>query len=156
MILEEIKKELLSSIKERKEPNISVLRMVISAVFNKEMEKRLTLESNLSEEEIKEKIKLNDEEMEAIIFSEVKKRRDSISDFEKGGRLDLAEKEKAEIEVLMKYLPKELSEEEIREIVKEAVSKNTDIGSVMKEVVPKTKGKADGSLVAKIVKEELN
>ena len=155
MIIEEIKKELLSSLKEKKEPNISVLRMVISAVFNKEMEKRVSL-SGLPEEEIKEKMKVTDEEMEAIIFSEVKKRRDSISDFEKGGRLDLAEKEKAEIEVLMKYLPKELSEEEIREIVKEAVSKNTDIGSVMKEVVPKTKGKADGSLVAKIVKEELN
>ena len=154
MIIEEIKKELLSSLKEKKEPNISVLRMVISAVFNKEMEKRVSL-SSLPEEEIKEKMKVTDEEMEAIIFSEVKKRRDSISEFEKGGRTDLVEKEKLEIDVLMKYLPKELTEEEIREIVKEAVSKNNDIGSVMKEVVPKTKGKADGSLVARIVKEEL-
>ena len=154
MIIEEIKKELLSSLKEKKEPNISVLRMVISAVFNKEMEKRVSL-SGLPEEEIKEKMKVTDEEMEAIIFSEVKKRRDSISEFEKGGRTDLVEKEKAEIDVLMKYLPKELTEEEIREIVKEAVSNNNDIGSVMKEVVPKTKGKADGSLVARIVKEEL-
>ena len=154
MIIEEIKKELLSSLKEKKELNISVLRMVISAVFNKEMEKRVSL-SGLPEEEIKEKMKVTDEEMEAIIFSEVKKRRDSISEFEKGGRTDLVEKEKAEIDVLMKYLPKELTEEEIREIVKEAVSNNNDIGSVMKEVVPKTKGKADGSLVARIVKEEL-
>ena len=154
MIIEEIKKELLSSLKEKKEPNISVLRMVISAVFNKEMEKRVSL-SSLPEEEIKEKMKVTDEEMEVIIFSEVKKRRDSISEFEKGGRTDLVEKEKSEIDVLMKYLPKELTEEEIREIVKEAVSNNNDIGSVMKEVVPKTKGKADGSLVARIVKEEL-
>ncbi|MFA5755333.1 MAG: GatB/YqeY domain-containing protein [Candidatus Paceibacterota bacterium] len=100
-------------------------------------------------------MKVTDEEMEVIIFSEVKKRRDSISEFEKGGRTDLVEKEKSEIDVLMKYLPKELTEEEIREIVKEAVSNNNDIGSVMKEVVPKTKGKADGSLVARIVKEEL-
>lgn len=154
MIIEEIKKELLSSLKEKKEPNISVLRMVISAVFNKEMEKRVSL-GGLPEEEIKEKMKVTDEEMEAIIFSEVKKRRDSISEFEKGNRADLVEKEKSEIDVLMKYLPKELTEEEIREIVKEAVSNNNDIGSVMKEVVPKTKGKADGSLVARIVKEEL-
>ncbi|MFA5228211.1 MAG: GatB/YqeY domain-containing protein [Candidatus Paceibacterota bacterium] len=145
MIIEKIKEDLISSLKEKKEPNISVLRMVISAVLNKEIEKRGTPNEG----------KLTDQEVEAVIFSEIKKRRDSIESFEKGGRNDLVVKEKAEIDVLMNYMPKEMTEEEIRKIVKEAIEKNKDIGSVMKEVVPKTKGRADGSLVARIVKEEL-
>jgi len=161
MLIEEIKKDLISSLKEKKQSAISSLRMVTSAIFNKEMEKRvLVLESepDISEEELKEKIRLTDEEVEGVIFSEIKKRRDSISEFEKGGREDLILKEKEEIDVLMKYMPKELTEEEIKNIVKEAISKieNKDIGSLMKIVVPQTKGKADGSLVAKIVKEELS
>ena len=81
--------------------------------------------------------------------------------FEKGGRNDLIEKEKAELEILKKYLPEEMGEEEIRNLIKEAIAKTNaqgmkDIGLVMKEISPKTKGRADGNLVAKIVKEELN
>lgn len=145
MIIERIKEDLSIALKQKKEPNISVLRMVISAVLNKEIERRGTSEDP----------KLNDEELEAVIFSEIKKRRDSVESFEKGGRADLVAKEKAEIDILMGYMPEEMTEEEIRKIVKEIVENHKDIGSVMKEVVPKTKGRADGSLVARIVKEEL-
>ncbi len=160
MIIEEIKKDLISSLKEKNELASSSLRMVTSAIFNKEMEKRVSiLESNpnISEEELKESLKLNDEEVIGVIFSEIKKRRDSIAEFEKGGRNELALKEKQEIDILMKYMPKELTEEEIRKIVKESLLKIEikDISHLMKEVVPQTRGKADGSLVAKIVKEEL-
>jgi len=160
MIIEEIKKDLISSLKEKNELASSSLRMVTSAIFNKEMEKRVSiLESNpnISEEELKESLKLNDEEVIGVIFSEIKKRRDSIAEFEKGGRSELALKEKQEIDILMKYMPKELTEEEIRKIVKESLLKIEikDISHLMKEVVPQTRGKADGSLVAKIVKEEL-
>ena len=160
MIIEEIKKDLISSLKEKNELASSSLRMVTSAIFNKEMEKRVSiLESNpnISEEELKESLKLNDEEVIGVIFSEIKKRRDSIAEFEKGGRSELALKEKQEIDILMKYMPKELTEEEIRKIVKESLLKIEikDISHLMKEVVPQTKGKADGGLVAKIVKEEL-
>jgi hypothetical protein len=145
MIIDKIKEDLTIALKEKKEPNISVLRMVISAVLNKEIEKRGTSEEG----------KMTDEEVQAVIFSEIKKRRDSVESFENGGRNDLAEKEKEEIDILMSYMPEEMTEEEIRKIVKEIVKNHKDIGSVMKEVVPKTKGRADGSLVARIVKEEL-
>ena len=163
MIVEEIKKDLISALKEKNETAVSTLRMVTSSIFNKEMEKRvkvLEAEPNLSEEQIKEKVKLNDEEVIEVVSSEVKKRRDSIAQFEQGGRTDLIEKEKTELEVLKKYLPKELTEDEIRKIVKDAIAKSgaTDmkgIGLVMKEVSPQTKGKADGNVVAKIVREEL-
>lgn len=163
MIVEEIKKDLISALKEKNELAVSTLRMVTSSIFNKEMEKRvkvLEAEPNLNEEQIKEKVKLTDEEVIEVIASEVKKRRDSISQFEQGGRTDLIEKENNELEVLKKYLPKELTEDEIRKIVKDSIAKAgattmKDIGIVMKEVSPQTKGKADGNIVAKIVREEL-
>jgi uncharacterized protein YqeY len=163
MITEEIKKDLVSALKEKNESVVSTLRMVTSSIFNKEMDKRVKIlekEPNLNEEQLKEKVKLSDEEAIEVLASEVKKRRDSIAGFEKGGRNDLVAKERTELDVLMKYMPKELSEEEIRKIVKDAVSKTgaTDmkgIGLVMKEVSPQTKGRADGNLVAKIVREEL-
>ncbi len=163
MITEEIKKDLISALKEKNESTVSTLRMVTSSIFNKEMEKRvkvLEAEPNLTEEQLKEKIKLTDEEVIEVLSSEVKKRRDSIAQFEQGGRPELAAGEKAEMEILMKYLPEEMTEEEIRKIVKEAIAKSgaTDmkgIGLVMKEVQPQTKGRADGNLVAKIVREEL-
>ncbi|MFZ2390680.1 MAG: GatB/YqeY domain-containing protein [Minisyncoccales bacterium] len=163
MIVEEIKKDLISALKEKNETTVSTLRMVTSSIFNKEMEKRvkvLEAEPNLNEEQIKEKVKLNDEEVIEVVSSEVKKRRDSIAQFEQGGRADLIEKEKTELEVLKKYLPKELTEDEIRKIVKDSIAKSgattmKDIGIVMKEVSPQTKGKADGNVVAKIVREEL-
>jgi uncharacterized protein YqeY len=163
MIVEEIKKDLISALKEKNESTVSTLRMVTSSIFNKEMDKRVEVlkgEPSLTEEQLKEKAKLTDEEVLEVLSSEVKKRRDSIAQFEQGGRPELAAGEKAEMDILMKYLPKELTEEEIRVIVKDSVVKSgattiKDIGIVMKEVSPQTKGKADGNLVAKIVREEL-
>ena len=163
MIVEEIKKDLISALKEKNESTVSTLRMVTSSIFNKEMEKRVEVlksEPSLTEEQIKEKVKLTDEEVIDVLSSEVKKRRDSIVQFEQGGRPELAAGERAELEILMKYLPKELTEEEIRVVVKASIVKSgattmKDIGLVMKEVSPQTKGKADGNMVAKIVREEL-
>lgn len=163
MIVEEIKKDLISALKEKNESTVSTLRMVTSSIFNKEMDKRVEVlkkEPNLTEEQIKEKVKLTDEEVIEVLSSEVKKRRDSIAQFEQGGRPELAAGEKNEMEILMKYLPKELTEEEIRAIVKDSITKAgsttmKDIGIVMKEVSPKTKGRADGNVVARIVREEL-
>lgn len=163
MLGEEIKKDLISALKEKRETAVSTLRMLTSSMFNKEMEKRVKIlgsEPNLTEEQLKEKVRLTDDEIIEAVSSEVKKRRDSIAGFEKGGRADLVEKEKAELDVLMKYMPKELTEDEIRAIVRAAVLKSgasemKDIGVVMKEVSPQTKGKADGNIVAKVVKEEL-
>jgi len=163
MLTEEIKKDLISALKEKNEKATSVLRMVTSSIFNKEMDKRVKIsaaEPTLTEEQLKEKAKLNDEEIIEVISTEVKKRRDSIAEFEQGGRPELAEGERVEMEILKKYMPKELEEGEIRKIVQDAKAKTgatgmKDIGIIMKEVQPQTKGKADGNLVAKIVKEVL-
>lgn len=105
--------------------------------------------------------KLEDDEVISILAKEVKQRRESMLEFEKGNRQDLVDQCKAEIEILLKYLPQQLGEEEIKQIVKESaeeVGANSikDMGKVMSAVRPKVVGKADGTLVSQIVKEYLN
>ena len=105
--------------------------------------------------------KLEDDEVITILAKEVKQRRESIVEFEKGNRQDLVDACKAEIEILLKYLPQQLGEEEIKQIVKESaeeVGANSikDMGKVMSVLRPKTVGRADGKLVSQIVKEYLN
>lgn len=106
------------------------------------------------------KVTLDDDAIVEIIAKEVKKRVDTLPDFEKSGRQDLIDNLKAEIEVLKKYLPQQLSENEIEEIVKNVISSigatsAKDIGKVMQAVLTETKGKADGKLVNQIVKKLL-
>ncbi|WP_027628407.1 GatB/YqeY domain-containing protein [Ruminiclostridium cellobioparum] len=106
------------------------------------------------------KVTLDDDGIVEIIAKEVKKRMDTLPDFEKSGRDDLIDNLKAEIEVLRKYLPQQLSEAEIENIVRNAVSSTgatsaKDIGKVMQAVMPETRGKADGKLVNQIVKKLL-
>ncbi|MFA5080012.1 MAG: GatB/YqeY domain-containing protein [Candidatus Paceibacterota bacterium] len=163
MLSEQIKQDLIASQKAKDEKSVSCLRMLKAAITNKEIEKRVRLfeaDKNLSEEDLADKSKLTDEEILEVVSSEVKKRRDSIASFEKGGRTDLVEGEKAELDILKKYMPVELTEEEIRVLVKETIEKTgakdiKDIGIVMKEIVPKTKGRSDGTLVGQIVRELL-
>lgn len=139
------------------------LRMLLAAVSNKEKEKRYKVsktDPSLSEEELGAKSQLSPEELQDAVSSEAKKRRESVEAFEKGGRPELAEKEKQELNVLLPYLPVQMSEEEIRALVKEAIKKSgaagpQDLGKVMGMIVPQAKGKADGALVSKIVKELL-
>ncbi len=104
---------------------------------------------------------LADDDVISILAKEIKQRREALADFEKGNREDLVEQNKAEIEILLEYLPQQLSEEEIKQIVKESaeeVGANNikDMGKVMAVVRPKVLGKADGKLVSQIVKEYLN
>lgn len=105
--------------------------------------------------------KLEEDEVISILAKEVKQRRESMLEFEKGNRQDLVDQCKAEIEILLKYLPQQLGEEEIKQIVKESAEElgaNSikDMGKVMSAVRPKVAGKADGKLVSQIVKEYLN
>jgi hypothetical protein len=105
--------------------------------------------------------KLDDEKIIDIIAKEVKERRESILEFEKGKRQDLVEKAKSEIDILLEYLPQQLSKEEISEIIRNAVNEVgaksiKDMKKVMAIVMPKTRGRADGKLVSQIVKEHLN
>ena len=103
---------------------------------------------------------LNDDEICAIVAKEVKKRKESVKEYEDAGREDIAENLKKEIEILSKYLPEQLTEEEIRKMVEDAGKESgaaspRDMGKVMSILRPKTAGKADGKLVSDIVKERL-
>lgn len=109
----------------------------------------------------KKKNKLDDSEVISVIKKQIKQRQDSIEQFTKGNRLDMAEKEKKELVVLKTYLPPELSVDEIKKIIEEAVVLTgaqgiKDMGKVMKEVNNKIAGQADGKLVSDLVKERLS
>jgi uncharacterized protein YqeY len=106
------------------------------------------------------KVSLDDDGIIDVISKEVKKRKDSLAEFEKSGRQDLIDNLKVEIEILMKYLPEQLTEEELEVIVKQAVQESgasspRDIGKIMQIVLPKVKGKADGRMINEIVKKLL-
>jgi hypothetical protein len=103
---------------------------------------------------------LNDDEICAIVAKEVKKRKESVKEYEDAGREDIAENLKKEVEILSKYLPEQLTEEDIVKLVDEAIVESgaaspRDMGKVMSILRPKTAGKADGKLVSDIVKEKL-
>lgn len=119
------------------------------------------LKASLQNEKINLGRDLTEEEELTIISREMKQRRDSLAEFEKVGRDDLAEKTKSEIAIVENYLPAQLTEEEIRQIVSEAIeqtgaSSPKEFGKVMGVVMPQVKGKADGNQVNAVVKELLN
>ncbi len=163
MLKEKINQDLKDALKEKKELEASVLRLINAAVLNKEKEKRFKVSKekpDISAEELNKESQLTDEEVIEVISSEAKKRKESVESFEKGERKDLAEKEKKELEVLQRYLPEQLSEEELKALTKEAADKVgakdiKDMGKVMAELMPKVKGRAEGGLVSKVVKELL-
>jgi uncharacterized protein YqeY len=105
--------------------------------------------------------KLDDAAVVDVISKEVKQRRESIADFEKGNRQDLVDQTQKEIEILLDYLPQQLTEDEIAEIVRSAVNESgassmKDMSKVMSIIMPDVKGRADGKLVSQIVKQFLN
>lgn len=137
--------DLKQTIRQGDEQRKSTLRLVMAAIKNAEIEKRRELE---------------EEELLAVIAKEAKQRRESIAEFERGGRQDLVEQEKAELEILLAYLPQQLSREEIeaqaRQIIAEVGATGpAQMGEVMRRLMPLMKGKADGQLVSQIVKELL-
>lgn len=119
------------------------------------------LKASLQNEQIKTGAELSPDEELTILSREMKQRRDSLTEFEKAGRDDLSEQVKKEITIVEKYMPAQLSEAEIREIVQGAIDKTgaaspKEFGKVMGVVMPQVKGKADGNQVNAIVKELLN
>lgn len=163
MLKEKINQDLNFALREKQELETSVLRLITAAILNKEKEKRFKVSGekpDVSAKELDKESQLTDEEVIEVISSEAKKRKESIESFEKGERKDLAEKEKRELEILQRYLPEQLSEEELKKLAKEAIEKvgakeMKDMGGVMAELMPKVKGKAEGGLVSKVVKELL-
>lgn len=151
---EKIQQELTEAIKKREELKASVLRLLTAAILNKEKEKRYKLKEEKD-------TPLTDEEVVEVITSEVKKRKEAILEYEKGQRQELADKEKKEAEILQAYLPEQLSEDEIKKIVKEAINQTSakdlkDMGRVMAALMPRIKGRAEGGTVSNIVKELLS
>ena len=145
MLKEKLQQDLKDALKSGDSRKRMVLGMVMAAVKNKEIEKRS---------------ELGDEEIVAVIASEIKKRRDAVAQYEKGGRPELAEQEKQEMDILMGYMPEQMLEDEIRTEVQKAISETgakdvKEMGKVLAALMPKFKGRADGQTVSKIVKEEL-
>jgi len=154
MILKEkIQDDLQEALKGKEKLKTSVLRLLLAAILNKEKEKRFRLKRG-------EDTPLTDEEIIDVISSEIKKRKEAAELYVGGGRSELADKEKKEIGILQGYLPEQMPEEELKKIVKEAIAKTgakeqKDMGKVMAELMPRVKGRADNSLISKIVKELL-
>ena len=160
MLKDKIKADFKEAFKAKDQVKLSVLKMVNSEIGNAEIGKRGKLMKEGKTENVEALSILNDEEVLQVVGREVKKRKDSIEAFEKAGRLELAEKEKAEMAVLMFYMPEQLTEEKIRELAKKAMDQSgakgeKEIGKVMALLSPQVKGKADGALVNKIVRELL-
>jgi len=137
--------DLVAAMKSQDKETLSVLRMVKGAI---------------QLEEINKKSELSDEDFIGVVSKQIKTRKESITEFEKAGRTDLVEQTKKEIEILNKYMPEQLSEEEVLEVIDEAFNTinpqtQSDMGKLMGFVTPKLKGKADMSFVSKTIKEKL-
>ena len=148
MLKQKLQDELKQAMLVRNQLKTSVLRMFLSAINYYEIKKGGA------------GYEATDEDVLSVIQKEVKQRKDSIEQFKIGGRQDLVDKETKEFEILQAYLPKQMNDEEIKNLVKEAIKQTEatsvkDMGKVMGMVMPKIKGKADGGMVSRIINEEL-
>ena len=146
MLKDTIEKDFITAFKSKNEIAVSTLRMLKAAIKNKEIEIGKSLD---------------DAEVIKIASNQVKQRKDAAAEYEKGGRPESAEKEKEEIKVIEKYLPPQLSVDEIRAKVLLVIDEigatsPADMGQVMGKVMPSLGGAADGNVVSSIVKEELS
>lgn len=149
---ERIKLDTQEAMKARNQQVVNVLRMVSAKILEKEVELRRSKGRDYE---------LNDDETIAVLNAYAKQRRQSIDSYRDGGREDLAKQEERELEIVQDYLPQQLSEDEIRAIVAETIqeieaSGPQAIGLVMRAVMPKMKGAADGRVVNAVVKELLS
>ncbi|MEK6529092.1 MAG: GatB/YqeY domain-containing protein [Nitrospirota bacterium] len=144
-LAETLSEDLKKALKSGQKDVLSVIRMIKAAVKNKEIEKGSLL---------------SDEEIHGVLMSLARQRKESVEQFSRGGRQDLAEKETRELAVVQSYLPKQLTEEEISKIIEATIKEigangPGDTGKVMKFVMTKVKGQADGKLVSELVKKAM-
>ena len=162
MLKEKLQNDVKEALKSGDALKRLVLSLVLSAIKSKELEKRSKLSKTESDPaKLEELSKLSDEDIIEVISSEIKKRKEAIEQYQKGGREELAQKEKNELNTLMGYMPEQISEEAVREEVKKVITKVgavgiKDMGKVIGGVMVQVKGKADGQMVSRIVKEELS
>jgi len=143
---EKIRKDMLDGVKQKDSVRVDILKMVLASFKNAEIEKGESLD---------------DKSQEAILRKEVKKLKDAFEQYTQAGRSDLAQKEKAQLDILEAYLPELMSEDEVREFVKKKASElgvesMRDMGKLMGVVMKELHGKADGGVVNNIVREVLN
>lgn len=142
---ENIMNDVKAAMKAGEKDKLQVLRMLTAAIKQREVDER---------------IEMDDTQVLAIVEKSIKQRRESIKQYEDGGRPELAEKEQAEIDILQPYLPEQLSEDELAKLVDEAISKSgasemKDMGKVMGQLKPKIQGRADMGAVSAMVKAKL-
>lgn len=145
-LLDRLTVDMKEAMKNKEKQRLSVIRMVKSALQNEAI--------NLKKE-------LTEDEALTVLNRELKQRKDSLHEFEKADREDLAEKVREEVVILKAYMPEQLTDEEVAEIVKQTIqevgaSSNADMGKVMGAIMPKVKGKTDGSVVNRLVQQYLS
>ena len=145
-LLQQLTADMVSAMKKRDKETLNVVRMLKAAVQNEQIE----LGHDLN----------NDEEV-AVMAREYKQRKESLAEFEKADRDDLIEQTKKELAIVEKYMPQQLSKDDVEKIVSEVIAtlgadSMKNFGQVMGAVMPKVKGRADGKLVNQVVKEQLN
>lgn len=145
-LVEQLDKDMIEAMKNHEKERLTVIREV---------------KAGMKQANIDQKKEINDELLIDIVSRGIKTRRESIKEFEKGNRTDLIEKTQSEIDILSKYLPEQLSEEEIIKIVEEVFEEvkpesAKDMGKIMGVITPKVKGKADMGLVSSIIRDKLN
>lgn len=144
-LIQQLDQDMKAAMKQKDKEKLSTIRMVRAAIKKVEIDKRK---------------ELSDEDVLEVLVREIKQRKDSLHEYEKAGRTDLAEKEQQEIAILTTYLPAQLSTEELTEIVKTAIvetgaSSKKEMGKVMGAVLPKVKGRADSKAVNQLVQQLL-
>ena len=144
-MVEQLEKDMIEAMKNHEKERLAVIR---------------ALKAGLKQEQIDHKKEINDELLIDVVNRQVKMRKESIVEFEKGNRQDLVDQTQAEIDILMNYLPEQLSEEEVLKIIDEIFAEvkpesQKDMGRVMKEANAKLKGKADMKTVSNIIREKL-
>lgn len=147
---DQILSDIKTAMKAKDQDRLRVLRSLKAALLEKEISKREGGSAELSEEDVVQ-----------VLQKAAKQRKDSITQYREGDREDLAEAEEKELEIIESYLPEMMDEEEIRSVAKEVIDQTgaenmSDMGKVMGQIMPKVKGKADGSLVNKVVRDLLS
>ncbi|MDM5359774.1 GatB/YqeY domain-containing protein [Peribacillus sp. RS7] len=145
-LLERLNNDMKQAMKNKEKDKLSVIRMLKASIQN---------------EALKQRQDLTDDEELTVLSRELKQRKDSLQEFENAGRSDLVDKVRTELVYVEAYMPEQLSEEEISNIVKQTIEEvnatsKADMGRVMGALMPKVKGKADGSLVNKLVQQHLS
>ena len=144
-MVEKLDKDMIEAMKNKEKERLTVIRMV---------------KASLKQEQIDHKKEINDDLLIDVVNRQIKMRKDSIQEFEKGNRTDLIEKTQAEIDILMNYLPEQLTEEEVKKVIDEIFAElnptsQKDMGKVMQQATSKLKGKADMKEVSTIIRERL-